>query len=90
MGLILTRIHFLSPSTSLGLNSTHISYYSRTNSNGAEIEMGVDLFSLFIEARTSGISYYRINGSSLIQHNDTDSRAFYIGNRRASNVLNGI
>jgi hypothetical protein len=81
---------FLSPSTSLGLNSTHISYYSRTNSNGAEIEMGVELFSLFIEARTSGISYYRINGSSLIQHNDTDSRAFYIGNRRASNVLNAF
>jgi hypothetical protein len=74
-------------------DSQHISYYSRTNSNGTEIEMGgIDAGSKysFIEARTSGISYYGMNQSTpFISHSDTDSRAFYISNRTASNVING-
>lgn len=74
-------------------NSQHISYYSRTNSNGTEIEIGgVDTSSRysFIEARTSGISYYAINQTtSFPTHSDSDSRAFYISNRTASNVING-
>jgi hypothetical protein len=74
-------------------NSQHISYYSRTNSNGTEIEMGgIDAGSkyTFIEARTSGISYYGMNQSTpFISHSDSDSRAFYISNRTASNVING-
>jgi hypothetical protein len=74
-------------------DSQHISYYSRTNSNGTEIEMGgIDASSkyTFIEARTSGISYYGMNQSTpFISHSDSDSRAFYISNRTASNVING-
>ena len=74
-------------------NSQHISYYSRTNSNGTEIEIGgVDASSRysFIEARTAGISYYGVNQfTPFISHSDSDSRAFYIANRTASNVING-
>ena len=57
---------FLTPSTSLLQNSSHISYYSRTQSNGTEVEIGSstgfsagDTGSL-IEIRTSNITYYRI------------------------------
>ena len=87
---------FLTSSTSLLLNSSHISYYSRTQSNGTEVEIGSstgpnasDPGSL-IEIRTSGITYYRINSQgSYITYSDADSRAFYISNRTASNVING-
>ena len=79
----------LNNDTILSLNSVHISYYSRTNGNGTEIEMGAGLGDgLFIEARTSGISYYRVHSSALLQHSDSDSRAFYVANRTASNVMN--
>jgi hypothetical protein len=80
---------FLVPSSVLSLNSTHISYYSRTNANNTVIEMGTGLSDgLFIEARTSGISYYRVNSTALLQHSDADSRAFYLTNRTASNLMN--
>ena len=79
----------LNDNTILTLNSVHISYYSRTNENVAVIEMGVGLSDgLFIEARTSNVSYYRVHSSALLQHSDTDSRAFYVANRTASNVMN--
>ena len=80
---------FLNDNSILTLNSVHISYYSRTNSSGTEIEMGVGLADgLFIEARTAGISYYRIHSSALLTHSDADSRAFYLANRTASNLMN--
>ena len=79
----------LNDNTILTLNSVHISYYSRTNENIAVIEMGTGLSDgLFIEARTAGISYYRVHSTTLLQHADTDSRAFYVANRTASNVMN--
>jgi len=79
----------LNDNTILTLNSVHISYYSRTNENVAVIEMGAGLGDgLFIEARTSNVSYYRVHSSALLQHADTDSRAFYLANRTASNVMN--
>jgi hypothetical protein len=88
---------FLTPSTSLLQNSSHLSYYSRTQSNGTEVEIGSstgpnasDSGSL-IEIRTSGVTYYRINsqGITYITYTDADSRAFYISNRTATNVING-
>jgi hypothetical protein len=80
---------FLSPSTSLILNSVHISYYSRTNENVTVIEMGTGLSDgLFIEARTANVSYYRVHSIALLSHADTDSRAFYLANRTASNLMN--
>lgn len=75
-------------------NSHHLSYYSRTNSNGTEVEVGLLTNSAangsLLEIRTSGTTYYRINsGGTYITYSDSDSRAFYLGNRTASNVVNG-
>jgi len=78
---------FLSPATALSLNSSHFSYYSRTNSNAAEVEMG-DNVNLLMEIRTVGISYFRVNSNTLLTFSDTDSRAFYLLNRSASNLSN--
>jgi hypothetical protein len=87
---------FLTSSVTLTQNSTHISYYSRTQSNGTEVEVGTstgpnatDNGSL-LEIRTSGVTYYRINSQgNYITYTDADSRAFYVANRTASNVVNG-
>jgi hypothetical protein len=85
---------YLSPLNNLQLNSTHLSYYSRTNSNGAEVEIGVQSNSgldyTILELRTSNLSYSIINStiSGTVSGSDTDSRAFYVGNRTASNVVN--
>lgn len=87
---------FLTPNTSLLQNSSHISYYSRTQSNGTEVEIGSSTGinatdnKVLIEIRTSNITYFNINATSVyITYSDIDSRAFYIGNRTASNVVNG-
>lgn len=81
--------HFI-PSLNGTLNSHHISYYSRTNSNGTEVEMGVNSSgTTILEIRTSGTTYAAINSaSSYSTFADTDSRGFYIANRTASNVIN--
>jgi hypothetical protein len=87
---------FLVPNTILTQNSTHISYYSRTNTNLTEIEIGASNGpnaadnKLVLEIRTANVTYYNINSTSTyITHADTDSKAFYVGNRTASNVVNG-
>lgn len=74
------------------LNSHHISFYSRTNKNTTEIEMGI--FSgvnyTLLEIRTAGITYPSIAAStSFPQFSDGDARGYYIANRTASNVSNG-
>jgi len=86
---------FLNSSLILSQNSSHLSYYSRTNSNATELEIGNVSDSSYtngslIEIRTAGVTYYRINsGGTYITYSDTDSRAFYLANRTASNVING-
>jgi len=86
---------FLNSSLILSQNSSHLSYYSRTNSNAIELEIGNVSDSSYtngslIEIRTAGVTYYRINsGGTYITYSDTDSRAFYLANRTASNVING-
>jgi len=87
---------FLVPNSSLLQNSTHVSYYSRTNSNNTEVEIGTSTSNnstdnkIVLEIRTSGTTYYNVNAQgTYITHADSDSRAFYIGNRTASNVING-
>jgi hypothetical protein len=79
-------------STQLILNSSHLSYYSRTTSNGVEVEIGnfSGANGSLIEIRTSGVSYYRINQTTDISHSDTDSKGFYIANRTASNIVNAF
>jgi hypothetical protein len=82
------------PSTSATLNSHHLSFYSRTQSNGTEVEFGsIDAASgngSLMEIRTAEVTYLRVNnGVGTISFSDADSRAFYIANRTASNVING-
>lgn len=72
-------------------NSGHLSYYSRTNSNGTEIEMGAEINSVaytLLEIRTSGTSYAFINQLTTTSFSDTDSLGFYVGNRTGSTVFN--
>ena len=84
---------FFNPSLNASLNSHHISYYSRSNVNLTQSEMGafVPGRTSQINARFSNVSYYRINTSDTgwVTFADTDSRALYIANRTASNVVNG-
>jgi hypothetical protein len=43
-----------------------------------------------MEIRTAEVTYLRVNnGVGTISFSDADSRAFYIANRTASNVING-
>jgi hypothetical protein len=81
------------PSDNATLDSHHISYYSRTNSNGTEVELGsrsgADAGSV-IEIRTNGTTYFRVNSPSYyITYSDSDSRAFYISNRTGASTVNG-
>lgn len=83
---------YFNPSANASQNSHHVSYYSRTNSNLTEIEVGGANVSqgTVLEIRTANISYFRINSAlPYVSAADTDSRAFYIANRTASNVING-
>lgn len=84
---------FYTPSTTAIQNSHHLSYYSRTNVNLTQVEIGASTSSSnnnLLEIRTANISYYIINQNSPYANvADTDSRAYYIANRTASNVVNG-
>lgn len=84
---------YISPNTSLLLNSTHLSYYSRTNVNLTQVEIGcfdnTGAYTI-IEARTANVSYFLTNTSTISGVADTNSAAFYIGNRTALNVTNGF
>lgn len=82
---------FYNPNNSAQLNNHHLSYYSRTQSNGTEVEFGnfSSGNSSLIEIRTSNISYFRINNQTgVLTFADSDSRAFYLANRTASNLIN--
>jgi len=82
---------FLSPNTSLLLNDQHISYYTRTNSNGTEVEIGCQdngtAPTTLLEIRTSGITYTTIASTSYITYSDPNSLGFYLSSRTASNQM---
>jgi len=83
---------FLTPSSVLTNANHHLSYYSRTNSNGTEVEIGVNGNNSdynLLEIRTSGTTYFAINSAGFATYSDANSQGFYVGNRTASNVLNG-
>lgn len=87
---------FLNSLNNTTQDSTHFSYYSRTNSNATEVEIsssttvaGGGTGSL-LEIRTSGISYYRVNSDlGYATYTDANSFGLYLSNRTASNVING-
>ena len=82
---------FLAPSVALTLNSQHISFYSRTNSNGTEVEMGCNNSgsapNTLLEIRTAGITYTSMASGIYTTFTDANSLGLYIGNRTASNVI---
>ena len=85
----------LTPSTSLLQDSTHISYYSRTNTAGSGIDFGVyqtnPQANLYAAIKfTDGKSYFRVNRnagggteSSLLM---TSASVFFMVNREASYI----
>ena len=79
---------FLIPSTTLTLNSQHINYYSRTNANGTEVEIGCNNAgaqpNTLIEIRTTGVTYLAISSSTYTTYTDANSLGFYLGSRTAS------
>jgi hypothetical protein len=80
------------PSVHGSLDSAHLSYYSKTNSNGAEVEIGAmqpgGNYNM-LEIRTLGTTYFLINQSALTTVTDANSQGYYIGNRQASNDIDG-
>ena len=82
---------FLVPGPNLLVNSTHLSYYSRTTSNGLEVEIGcrdLSLNTALLEIRTSGITYGALNSlATYTSFTDSDSKGMYTLNRTASNVV---
>lgn len=70
----------------------HLSYYSRTNINTTQVEIGnqTGTSQNLLEIRTSNITYFVINmTSNYAIFTDTNSIGFYIGSRTASNLTNG-
>ena len=82
-------------SANASLNSHSISFYSRTTGTSSlqcEIGVGGGIYDggSGIFARFSGVTYYRVNSqAAYVTASDADSRAFYLANRTASNIVNG-
>jgi hypothetical protein len=84
---------FLNPSISLSQNSTNLSYYSRTNTDGNTSEIGVKsastVYSL-LQVKYSNAFIASINEFYNFSDNpsNTNGQGFYLGNRTASNIRN--
>lgn len=82
---------YVKPSVDLVLNSTHIAFWSKTNSQNANAEMGVVDGSLnagirVITRNTSNQTLYQVNdNASTLLSSVTDSSGFYCASRTASN-----
>jgi hypothetical protein len=74
----------------LSQNDYHISFYSRSNINNTEVEIGSRGSNIdndcFLEIRTSDTTYFAENSTvvNTINFLDTDSRGFYLGERTTS------
>lgn len=85
---------FLLPSTALTANDTHLSYYSRTNSNtAADGDIGtiqnaaIGFYNkLRLSAQELGQYYcYGGNQGGYIEYKEADSRGFFVSNRQSIN-----
>lgn len=78
----------LIPSAVLSLNSTHLSYYSRSNVNLTEVDFGTrdGTKDLFLEINTAGASYFKINTSTSMTFGDPNSLGFYMASRIEANI----
>jgi hypothetical protein len=87
---------YLIPTSKLTNNSTHYSYYSRSNTVGPMLDMGCsgsspDQFNLWLRYTAPGYDgffshQYNFNVNSINVITNTDSRGFYIGTRTSSIV----
>jgi hypothetical protein len=79
------------PSTNgMLLNSAHLSFYSRTDLNTYQVEMGNwdSSASTLLLIRQSGNGSVRMNnGAGLVNFANTNAQGFYLSNRTASNVI---
>ena len=82
---------FLIPNTQLSLNSTHISVYSRTNTNSTtplisdQLGTGTILLNIFPRFGAANEIYFRVNSSPTANvGTNVSSAAFYLANRVAS------
>ncbi len=76
------------PNTNLSVNSTHLSYYSRTDVNLTQVEIGCDSPYCILELRTANQTYGLINTATIVGVSDLNSIGFYIANRTSFNVMN--
>ena len=85
---------FLNANTTLNINSSHISYYSRTNIGEARYDMGaaVDPNSYIVIASRLATNRFRsiVYTGVATDIVNTDSRGWFCSNRPASNVLNAF
>lgn len=86
----------LIPSTSLAANSSHLSFYSRSNISQIVSEMGSrngndSTGILLVIGRSLNTSQYRVNtGAIYINYSDTNSLGMMTVNRTASNLQNSF
>jgi hypothetical protein len=79
----------LAPSTSLELNNTHFSFYSRTNNalNSYEVSSG-NANALVLTTRYTGNAlYFAVNNNENNVATSSDGSGYFIGSRTASNAL---
>jgi hypothetical protein len=88
---------FLTPLSALTNNNTHLSYYSRTNTNGTFADMGVSgvgpaytpLLAMYIrDTDNMATRMYGYDTGENFQSANTNSQGLFIGNRTSSTVLN--
>ena len=77
---------------SSSINNFHSSYYSRTNVNLTQVDVGCgpsDLQGILLEIRTANVTYIRINAPTTSSYADTDSLGFYLQSRLLGNQQKG-
>jgi hypothetical protein len=88
---------FLTPLSALTNNNTHLSYYSRTNTNGTFADIGVSgvgpaytpLLAIYIrDTDNMATRMYGYDTGENFQSANTNSQGLFIGNRTSSTVLN--
>lgn len=82
----------LTPSTDLTLNSTHYGYYSRTDNNSTQVDLGAlsGAFQNFMQIRNANVATFAVHQTApYTSFANTNSQGFYVANRTASNVVNG-
>lgn len=76
-----------------GIDNFHNSYYSRTNVNLVQIEMGggaSDADGTLLEIRTSDVTYIRVNSGTPSNFADTNSQGFYTQSRATGLLQKGF